>query len=270
MDIKLIAMDLDGTLLNKKKELTERTRRALEQAAAKGVHIVPSTGRTFGGVPQEIRELPFVRYGICVNGASVWDAQADDALYKAEIPYARAQEIFDFVEKYHTMYDCYIDGWGRISQAFYDRREYWLQDEQVVKLVTATRQPVPDLREYVRALGHDVQKIILFFRDMELRAQAMREIAETMPDLWNNVELNRKGADKGAALRFLCSHLGFGLENAMACGDGGNDSAMIEAAGLGVVMENGTEELKKQADYITLSNEEDGVAAAIEKFVLCG
>lgn len=274
MDIKLIAMDLDGTLLNGKKELTPRTIQALTRAAEKGVHIVPSTGRTFGGVPQEVRELPFVRYGICVNGGSVWDSKIDDALYKAEIPYERAEEIFDYIERYNTMYDCYIDGWGRVDQKFYDRLQYYLQDEQVVKLVTATRKPVPDLRAYVRELHHDVQKIIMFFRDMDQKAQAMREIGEDMPDiavttaLWNNVELNRKDANKGNALRFLCEHLGFGVENAMACGDGGNDRAMIEAAGLGVVMENGTEELKKLADYITLSNEEDGVAAAIEKFVL--
>lgn len=275
MDIKLIAMDLDGTLLNSRKELTPRTKRALEQAAAKGVHIVPSTGRTFGGVPEEVRSLPFVRYGICVNGGSVWDSQIDDALYKAEIPYERAEQVFDYIEKYHTMYDCYIDGWGRIDRKFYDRLDYYLQnDSQVIKLVKATRSPVDDLRCYVRELHHDVQKIIMFFRDMDQKAQAMREIAADMPDiavttaLWNNVELNRKDANKGNALKFLCEHLGFGPENAMACGDGGNDNAMIAAAGLGVVMANGSEELKGLADYITASNDEDGVAAAIEKFVL--
>ena len=273
MDIKLIAVDLDGTLLNSRKELTPRTREALTRAAEKGVHIVPATGRTFGGVPEMVRALPFVRYGICINGGSVWDSRIDGAIHTAEIPYERAEEIFDYVEQFHTMYDCYVDGWGKSDRKFFDHLLDYV-DEDVVKIIKATRSPVDNFREYIRNLHHDIQKIILFFRDLEVHDRMIVKIREDLPDmavtaaLPCNIELNNKDANEGAALRILCEHLGFGPENAMACGDGGNDQSMIEAAGLGVVMANGTQELKNVADYITMSNDEDGVAAAIEKFVL--
>ena len=273
MDIRLIAVDLDGTLLNSQKELTPRTKEALTRAAEKGVHIVPATGRTFGGVPEMVRSLPFVRYGICINGGSVWDAQIDGAIHTAEIPYERAEEIFDYVEQFHTMYDCYVDGWGKSDRKFFDHLLDYV-DEDVVKIIKATRSPVDDFRGYIRSLGHDIQKIILFFRDLEVHDRMIEKIRADLPDmavtaaLPCNIELNNKDANKGAALRILCEHLGFGSEQAMAFGDGGNDQSMIETAGLGVVMANGVPELKAAADYITLSNDEDGVAAAIEKFVL--
>ena len=273
MDIRLIAVDLDGTLLNSQKELTPRTKEALTRAAEKGVHIVPATGRTFGGVPEIVRSLPFVRYGICINGGSVWDAQIDGAIHTAEIPYERAEEIFDYVEQFHTMYDCYVDGWGKSDRKFFDHLLDYV-DEDVVKIIKATRSPVDDFRGYIRSLGHDIQKIILFFRDLEVHDRMIEKIRADLPDmavtaaLPCNIELNNKDANKGAALRILCEHLGFGPEQAMAFGDGGNDQSMIETAGLGVVMANGVPELKAAADYITLSNDEDGVASAIEKFVL--
>ena len=273
MDIRLIAVDLDGTLLNSQKELTPRTKEALTRAAEKGVHIVPATGRTFGGVPEIVRSLPFVRYGICINGGSVWDAQIDGAIHTAEIPYERAEEIFDYVEQFHTMYDCYVDGWGKSDRKFFDHLLDYV-DEDVVKIIKATRSPVDDFRGYIRSLSHDIQKIILFFRDLEVHDRMIEKIRADLPDmavtaaLPCNIELNNKDANKGTALRILCEHLGFGPEQAMAFGDGGNDQSMIETAGLGVVMANGVPELKAAADYITLSNDEDGVAAAIEKFVL--
>ena len=274
MDIRLIAVDLDGTLLNDKKELTPRTKRALELAAAKGVYIVPATGRTFGGVPEVIHALPFVRYGLCINGGSVWDAALDGPLCKAEIPFDRAEEVFDLIESYDVMYDCYVDGWGKTDRRFFDHLEKYVDDPHVRNLIRATRVPVDNFREYIRELGHDIQKIILFIQDKERHDHVMKEIATILPDmnvtaaLTCNIELNHKNANKGIALRYLCEHLGFSVENAMACGDGGNDKEMIRAAGFGVVMENGTDDLKQIADFVTKSNEEDGVAYAIERFVL--
>ena len=88
--VRLVALDLDGTLLDSEKRLSERNRAALEMAAAKGVHIVPTTGRFFGMMPEAIRALPFVRYAITVNGAQVYDRETDSALARAEIPVATA------------------------------------------------------------------------------------------------------------------------------------------------------------------------------------
>ena len=277
MNIKLIALDLDGTLLNSRKELTPRTKGVLALAAQKGIHIVPSTGRAFEGMPEAVRALPCVRYGLCINGGCLWDARENRAIHTAEIPFDRAEEILDCAEdycrRYGGMYDCYVDGWGRSDRRVFDHLTDYV-DEDVAGIIRSTRRPVGDLRGYVRGLHHNVQKIILFIRDKEKHDRVMEELREALPDMAVtaaipcNIEINNKEANKGAALRILCRHLGFGTENAMACGDGGNDKTMIEEAGLGVAMANAVQEVKEAADYITLSNDEDGVAAAIEKFVL--
>lgn len=111
-DYKLIALDLDGTLLNSKKELTARTAAALEAAAARGIQIVPTTGRFFDGMPQIIRDLPYLRYAITINGAQVQDLMRGDIIYRGEIPLAQAVEIMTHLDTMPVIYDCYMDNWG--------------------------------------------------------------------------------------------------------------------------------------------------------------
>lgn len=97
-EYRMIALDLDGTLLNSRKELTQRSRRALERAARMGIHIVPATGRVDSALPTAIRELPFVRYVISVNGAQVFDRKERAVLYRAEMPWRRCVELMAFPE----------------------------------------------------------------------------------------------------------------------------------------------------------------------------
>ena len=127
----------------------------------------------------------------------------------------------------------------------------------------------------------DVQKIMLFApnRERTTAIECLRklsdEIAAKFPEIkvtastWNNLELNIKTAHKGNALKRFAEHLGFGLENCMAFGDGMNDFTMVEAAGLGIAMANAEPEVKRVAKWIAPSNDEDGVAAGLEKWVLC-
>ena len=107
-DIRIIALDLDGTLLNSDKELTERGYRALEAAAAKGIEIVPTTGRFYGGMPEVIRDLPFVNYAITINGAQVANVCTGEVLYRAEIPWQRAVELMEYLDTLPVVYDCYL------------------------------------------------------------------------------------------------------------------------------------------------------------------
>ena len=133
--------------------------------------------------------------------------------------------------------------------------------------------PVDDLRRHIEENPLGIEKISAFFDDMEEREAAKKElidknIASISSALNNNIEINQFGCDKGDGLTNLAVHLGLSMDEVMACGDAGNDTMMIKAAGIGVVMENGREELKEMADFITKTNDEDGVAYAIEKLVL--
>ena len=273
-DIRIIALDLDGTLLNSNKELTERNYRALEAAAARGIEIVPTTGRFYDGMPAVIRELPFVNYAITINGAQVRHVHTGKVLYRAEIPWQQAVELMKYFDTLPVVYDCYVGGGAFMTATLQDAIDDYTDDPHYRKMVRELRAPVEELKAYVTQRGEDVQKSQIFTMDAALRRQVLEEVPRRFPDLIatsalaHNVEVNQKLANKGAAVLALAEHLGCGAEHVMAFGDGLNDLTMIEAAGMGVVMDNGADELKRCADYITDDCDHDGVAAAIEKFCL--
>jgi len=279
-DIKIISLDLDGTLLDSQKRLSEVNRAALEEAAAKGVHIVPTTGRFFGMMPQAVRDLPFVRYAITINGAQVYDREADTAIVREEIPLDMALEIIRLLDGYDVIYDCYRSNWGWMTESLQAKAEDYATDAHYLKMVRDFRNPVPDLKKYLEstAVEGDVQKVMLFARNTlgsESVTKAITEaVVERFPSIkvtsstWNNLELNIATAHKGNALKRFAEHLGYTLDNCMALGDGTNDLSMIEAAGLGVAMSNAHPLVLAAADHVTVSNDEEGVAKAIRDFVL--
>ena len=273
MSIRLVALDLDGTLLDSHKELPPRNRRALETCIEKGIYIVPCTGRTAIGIPEAVRSIPGIRYAITVNGGLIEDMQENKVLDQKLMDKETALNIIDQVKDYHVMYDAYIEGVGISEERFYNHLDDYKITEEIQKLVKKTRRPVPSIIEYVKQWEGKIDKVNLFFADLELREE-IRALLKKRSDvlvsssLYNNLEINALGAAKGDALLRLASILGLSREETMACGDGENDYSMIQMAGTGVVMENGDPSVKAIADYITASNDESGVAQAIEKLVL--
>ena len=275
MDIKLIAFDLDGTFLNDKKEIPPENLEALREAAARGIHIVPATGRLHIGVHEAIKALPFVRYFILVNGAQVYDAVEDKTIYKGEIPLEMALSVMDYMETLPVIYDCYQNGCGWMSAHMFEQIGDYVENPAMQAAVRKQRRPVPDLRTVLIERGESVQKQQMFFRDLtEMRRQRDEILPGLFPELLpttsvvTNIELNHISAGKDKGLEALCRHLGFTAGNAMAFGDGTNDTCMLRAAGLGVAMSNAEKEVLAAADYVTGSNNEAGVAAAIRRFVL--
>ncbi len=272
-DIRLIALDLDGTLLNTEKRLSDRNREALARAAAAGIEIVPTTGRFFDGIPEVVRTLPFLHYAITINGAAVFDVCRGENLLKAELPLVRAMEILDYMDSLPVLYDCYQDNAGWMSRAMWEQVEAYVGNPHSRKLVRETRQPVPDLRTMLRERGRDVQKLQGILKDLDLRERLIRELPERFAGLsvtssWeNNVEINDAEAHKGRALLRLAEHLGLRPDQTMAFGDGLNDLTMLRAAGLGVAMGNACPEALAAADVVTADCDHDGVAAAIEKYI---
>ena len=274
MDIKLILLDLDGTLLDSNKNLPEENRAALERAAARGIHIVPASGRLYGGMPEGIRALPFVRYAVGSNGAQIYDAWEKKVIRRAEIPLPLAGRVYDYLDTLPVIYDCYMDGSGWIDSAMYARIDEFVTDPAIKAMVKTLRGPVEGFRSFVAAQGRPLQKIQMFFKDMDRRALELTRLAELFPELIvsssinNNIEMNIQSATKGEALRFLCRYLDIDAHDTMAFGDKSNDLPMLRAAGLGVAMANADEELLAAADYITGTNDQNGVAQALERFVL--
>lgn len=267
-NVKILALDLDGTLLDSDKKLTTGNRAALERAARAGIHIVPTTGRFYGGMPECIRELPFLRYVITINGAQVADLQTGQVLYRAEIPVDRAVELMRFLDDRPLVYDCYMDNDAFMTAWMKERAEEIVTNPHYRVMIRDLRKPVPELKQFLLERGQDVQKV-QFFTNPQLRMELMEQLPRVFADMVvsssvpENVEINQLHANKGEALLALAKHLGVEREQTMAIGDGLNDLSMIREAGIGVAMANACPELRELADAFTLSCDEDGVAHAI-------
>jgi len=268
----IIALDLDGTLLNSQKELSGGNLAALERAAAAGYEIVPTTGRFYGGMPRAIRELPFVRYAITINGAAAEDLQTGEIIYQAEIPRDMAVALMAELDPYPLIYDCYMNNDAFATAAMKERIDEMISSPHYQKMFRELRKPVPELKAFLLAQESDVQKVQFFTNQPQVRLQLMEELPRRFPQLCtsssvsDNVEINQVRANKGAALLALAAHLGLDREQTLAFGDGSNDLSMIREAGIGVAMANAEESVKAAAKFVTLSCDEDGVARGIERF----
>lgn len=274
MEIRLIAFDLDGTLLREDKSISRANLAALEKAARQGIHIVPATGRVFSVLPQTLRELDFIRYYICINGAVLFDRQTQQEIYSAQIPLARTLELLAYIRglPLEVIYDCYADNRGWTTQANYELADVYIPHMPMRALFNSSRQPVPDLEAFLRQRGQPVQKVQVYFKEPGNRGAIIAQLQERFPDiqvsssLSNNLELNWQDAGKHTALEVLCRHLGIEMSQVLALGDGSNDIGMLEAAGVGVAMANATQRVRRAADCVTADNESDGVAQAIARY----
>lgn len=271
--IRIIALDLDGTLLNSNKELTPGNFAALQKAADAGIEIVPTTGRFYGGMPEVIRKMPFVHYVITINGAAVYDVRKQQDIAKAEIPMQKAVEIMEYLDTLPVIYDCYMDNWGWMTRAMWEKAEEFAPNAHYMKMIKELRTPVPELKTRLKETGHDMQKIQFFVQDMKLHGELLQSLPMQFPttavstSVSNNIEINDRHANKGEAIGKLAAYLGFDISETMSFGDGLNDLSMIKAAGIGVAMANACSEVLAAADEMTLDCDHDGVAAGIKKFI---
>lgn len=273
-DIKIIALDLDGTLLNSSKELSAENYRALEEAAAQGIEIVPTTGRFYNAMPQVIRDLPFVNYVITINGAQIYDRRHDASIFRAEIPLKQALQIMEFLDTLPVIYDCFMGGAAWMTRRLHELAVEFAPEIHLRKMIQELRTPVPELKAFITEQGNNIQKIQFFVKDMQLRERMLQQLEVMFPETIvsssaiNNVEINNCHANKGEALHGLARYLGVDPGCTIAFGDALNDLPLIRSAGIGVAMGNAHPDVKEIADFVTCSCDEDGVAFGIRKFCL--
>lgn len=269
--IKMIGLDLDGTLLNEQKCISSYTQKVLKAAIEQGITVLAATGRPLAGVPAELREFPGMRYVLTANGARVIDQQEDKVLFEHLLTLKDAQKVLDIFAEYDTLREVFHDGNGYRDNIEHIERFY--DNPLMCEYIFLTRHPVDDMEAMIHQLPRGFDKVRAVFSRPEEQAEAWlrikRETELTVTGaVVNDVEVNQAGVNKGSALLELGNFLGIGREEIMVCGDGMNDVEMISQVGLGVAMENGIEEVKRAADYITAANDNEGVAKAIEMFVL--
>ena len=273
-DIKIIALDLDGTLLDSDKKLSRANYDALKAAAEAGIEIVPATGRLYRGMPAVIRELPYIRYAITINGAQVLDVQSGETICACEISNKDALDLCAYLSALPVLYDCYWDGKAFAGRKLYENADKYISDYHSLKMMKDLRRPVEDFESFLSEGSKAPQKMQVFTKDQTLRSELMTAIAERFPQfavttsLPENIEINNAEVDKGKALLDLAARLGFDRTQTMAFGDGLNDITLLKAAGTGVAMGNAHPDVKKIADRVTADCDHDGVALVINGLLI--
>lgn len=272
--IRMIGLDLDGTVFNNAKEITEHTRQVLAEAIRRGVVVLPATGRPRTGLPEAFLSIPGVRYALTANGGRIVDLETGEPIYQCLIPWELTQEIIaEMAACPDGSWEVYYDGTCYVDQDAYTFVQHPDMTPGMVEYIRKSRKKVPGLAEHMRENKIGVEKLHMVFSDTEKRNKMLeqmkchRELDVSYATTFN-LEIISAKSGKGNGLLELGRQLGIGREEIMACGDAPNDWDMLKKVGFPVVMANGDEETKKLAAFITRSNEKDGVAYAIEKFVL--
>lgn len=240
--IKLIALDMDGTLLDPEDNVSEANREAIFRAQQKGVHVVLSTGRFIESTSEYAEMLGLTSYLVTSNGGEIWDERRR-RIERHLLPNERVGWMRDLAQKKGARY------WGTSTERVWRWDEFPDDPTTYEWLKFGFSTENDRIREEIWA---------------SLLATNELEVTNSSP---TNIEVNKIGVNKATALSKVCRRLNFTMDAVLAVGDSLNDLAMIRAAGCGVAMGNAQQQVKEQADWVTGTNEDDGVAQAIQRWV---
>ena len=273
--IRLLGLDLDGTLLNNKKQVNWLDEDRIKKAMQKGVIIVPITGRPKKGIPESIEKLFHSSYMITSNGAVTIDVKLQKNIDSA---YLNSKTVLNIVEliqrqKGDVKIEIFADGIGYVQKKQLDVIKELYRGTHLESYFNISRIPVNDINRLIIGRNDDIAEISIMTESIAIKNKIKKILVEfddikISSSVQTDLEINAKNAGKGMALLRLAKRLGIRNSQIMACGDSGNDIEMLQSVGISVAMSNATEEVKKIANYITLSNEENGVADMIDKFIL--
>lgn len=273
--IRMVGMDLDGTLFTNDKKITEHTRKILEKTIEQGVVALAATGRPESGLPRELLEVSGISYALTSNGARIIRLPSRQVVYQQLIPWDVALQAIHMMQTWeHCVWEVYFDGKVYVEDGEYHFLYHEDMSPALIEYIHKSRIFQKDLLGKVEREHIGLEKIHMVFEDTSWRDEKLKELQEAFPQLdvscatTFNMEINSALAGKGNGLLALGKILGISREEIMACGDAENDWDMLKKAGFSVVMENGNEATRKLEDFVTRSNEEEGVAWALEQFVL--
>ncbi|WP_159885078.1 Cof-type HAD-IIB family hydrolase [Paenibacillus puerhi] len=261
---KMIAIDIDDTLINDDKQVTEGTKQALEAALAKNVVVTLATGRMYASANALAAQLGLHVPLITYQGALVKTAMDGEVLYERYVPLEATRIVFDYCQSHDLHLQTYINDQLYVQESNEKAESYAALSKIpfIVEPDFAKLAQTPSLKLLIIDDPDKLDRAALELR--ELIGPGVH-ITKSKPYF---LEIMHAEGTKGHALAHLAGHFGFDLEQVIAVGDSWNDHELLETAGLGVAVDNAVDSLKAIADYITLSNNEDGVKHVIDKFIL--
>lgn len=274
--VKLIALDLDGTLFNSQSQISAHNIDTIKKANEAGSTVVISTGRPYNGLPFEQLKGSGIRFAITTNGSAIYEIESGKCLFEEAMDEEIILPILDFLLTKDIHMDAFIGGKGYTPVQCVAAGQKLANPPALKHYILNTRVRVDNLPLFIHENQLKVQKMTLNFYpegDVFKDREEVRKYLESNPAVttvsggYNNLEFTRADVNKGVGLQKMAQLLDIPVAQTMAVGDTENDLAIIRAAGVGVAMGNATAAVKSAADYITTSNDEDGVAAAIAHFL---
>lgn len=267
MKYKLLALDLDGTLTNSNKEISEYTKEVLFRFQENGGRIILASGRPTYGIVPLAEQLNLKEYGgfiLSYNGARIVDCEKNEVVYDRNLTLEEVKEVYELSKNF----DVNVMSYDNDIVITEDEKDPYVQLEAKIN-----KMPLKEVKCMGDYIDYPVNKCIMT-ADGDYLATIEPKVKEALGDhlsVYRSeaffLEVMPQNIDKGASMDALLKQLHISREQLIACGDGFNDLSMIEYAGLGVAMENAKEIVKKAADYIAPSNDEDGVAYVVNKFI---
>lgn len=264
---KLIAIDMDGTLLNDKKEVSDRCQKYIDVLKEKGIKVVLATGRPLDGVMRYVEQLGLLDeddYVVTYNGAFVQSTGTNKILYNKPLSLDSYKELYTVSQQLGVNIHALTE-----SSVLTPKKNPYTEIESTINQIPTIEGAVKDIDPSTNIVK------VMFVDDPKKLDEIIPLIPQWVKDKYSILrsasiflEFLDKSVNKWIGVSAIAEELGIKQEEVICIGDAGNDIAMIEYAGLGVAMGNATDEVKAVADYITLTNEEDGVAHIIEKFLL--
>ncbi len=263
---KALVLDIDGTLTNSKKEITPATRQAIQELMKRGQKVILASGRPTPGMRRYEKELELDRYGgylLSFNGAKIVDCYTGEILYQRILPLTFLPGLYRFARE---------NGCGLITYLGSDVISAFPPDEYVELEARINGLPVKEAENFLEFVDFDINKCLmtaepekaaLFEEQLQERYGGRASIYRSEPFF---IEIMPQNVNKAASLDKILPVLGVSREDTVCCGDGFNDISMIEYAGVGVAMGNAQQAVKDAADYVTATNDEDGLIQVIEKY----
>ena len=267
---KLVALDMDGTLLTTDKRLLPETERDIREAAEEGVQFVFCSGRTLPEIFLFTEQLPMIRYSVCMSGSLVLDLREDRILYRNAIKREYIRLILDVAEADDGMAHLLTDRESVVrGDQVTHMADFGLPDFQETFLLTT--RSVTDLRSEAERYD-SVPKANIYARSSEARQRAyerLKDLPLTIAFLRDStLEITAEGVTKAVGMQALADHLGITMADVMAVGDSENDRAVLEAVGFPVAMANAEEGIRKLCHAVTADNDHNGVGEAVRKYFL--
>lgn len=273
MCVKIITLDLDGTLLNSEHKVSQKNIKTLTKASNAGVKIVIGTGRVFEEIPLEVRKFDKIDYFITSNGGAIYSSD-EKLMVSNYIDKSVSRQCFEVLKGYNVFIDLYIGGTAYVSQSQLEEIHKYRSDDFDIDSLMPYRNIVSTLEDIFEEKGEKLEKINLFFVSKEQRDEAINELYSKVNDIslsysmGSNLEINSCTSTKGSALKSLAERLNIDSKNVMAIGDSNNDLTMLKYANYSVAMGNASDDIKNVTKHLTTSCDEDGVANAVNHIVL--